>query len=463
MRTTWLAIAAVATASAVSSPAAAQITARGRAFSSMAIQGGSEVGGLTQADTGPQSATEGTPPSTTSPCPSPPAPPAAAFCFDGTQPPPAASPLADILANASKTNGTADGTASIVSTDAGGVLAQVPGASSGLAGAILSVATTGAHAEVDCPHRLIPNVSGTSGISFLSVGGMPQPVSNEANNTQTIGGLMTFTTNRQVITTDPATGKKSITVTAFDGTVTQGDLRILLSRAVAELDNLPTDRCDFDTPVDLTSSIKSAVLKTDADGNRQIDPGDTVHYTITAVNNGTRTGTNLVFIDRLPNDISLVAGTATLDGAPVTAAPGACPSGVRFDRCSDEASTQCLVVSDGSLLVSTEDPPENARVLEFDATINPGAVDAEGRGTTCNTVIVQTDETAVERANTLALGVGSDAPPLPGGSDRIRSTGSGGCSLGTGAPAAGSEIFPVLGVLLVLAVRRGRGRAPRAE
>jgi uncharacterized repeat protein (TIGR01451 family) len=62
---------------------------------------------------------------------------------------------------------------------------------------------------------------------------------------------------------------------------------------------------------------KSAALLLDAGTPGVVDPGDTLHYTITIANSGAVAATGVVLTDSVPANTAYVADTATLNGLPV--------------------------------------------------------------------------------------------------------------------------------------------------
>jgi uncharacterized repeat protein (TIGR01451 family)/fimbrial isopeptide formation D2 family protein len=67
---------------------------------------------------------------------------------------------------------------------------------------------------------------------------------------------------------------------------------------------------------------KTAALFVDVNANGMVDPGDTLRYTITIYNNGTVPATMVELFDNVPNDVTYVANSTTLDGAAVADGAG---------------------------------------------------------------------------------------------------------------------------------------------
>jgi uncharacterized repeat protein (TIGR01451 family) len=119
-----------------------------------------------------------------------------------------------------------------------------------------------------------------------------------------------------------------------DGTIISN--QAFVSAVDLGIGDLPSD--DPRTPVadDPTQDVvgnypllfapKSAELFADVNANGIVDPGDTLRYTITIYNNGAVPATLAELSDEVPNDTTYVAGSTTLNSAPVAdAAGGASP------------------------------------------------------------------------------------------------------------------------------------------
>jgi uncharacterized repeat protein (TIGR01451 family) len=101
---------------------------------------------------------------------------------------------------------------------------------------------------------------------------------------------------------------------------------------------------------------KSAALENDVNANGNVDPGDTLRYTITIYNNGTVPATLVELFDNVPNDVTYVAGSTTLDGNAVAdGAGGTFPLEARLDigTLADGAS----VTVQFDMLVNAAVPP----------------------------------------------------------------------------------------------------------
>ena len=93
------------------------------------------------------------------------------------------------------------------------------------------------------------------------------------------------------------------------------------------LADLPSDDPRTDVPDDPTQDVvgnyplifapKTAELIIDAGSPGIVDPGDTLRYTITVYNNGTVPATAAELTDQVPNDVTYVANSTTLNGEPV--------------------------------------------------------------------------------------------------------------------------------------------------
>ena len=72
---------------------------------------------------------------------------------------------------------------------------------------------------------------------------------------------------------------------------------------------------------DLSQSIKTSALR-DMDRDGRTSPGDILEYTITMVNSGSQAVTNVQVVDPIPANTRYLAGTITVNGRPVSDAPG---------------------------------------------------------------------------------------------------------------------------------------------
>jgi uncharacterized repeat protein (TIGR01451 family) len=72
----------------------------------------------------------------------------------------------------------------------------------------------------------------------------------------------------------------------------------------------------------LLFASKDAELQIDLGSPGVVDPGDTLRYTIQVYNNGTIPATQVQLADQVPNDVTYVADSTTLNGEPVGAPDG---------------------------------------------------------------------------------------------------------------------------------------------
>jgi uncharacterized repeat protein (TIGR01451 family) len=131
-------------------------------------------------------------------------------------------------------------------------------------------------------------------------------------------------------------------------------------------------------PFPVPSLNKSVELAVDGDSDGQYDPGDTARYSIVVRNAGGRVLTGVRLEDTLPADLTYVANSTTLNGAPV----------------ADDAGAFPLLPANGGLALPnpTQPPgtvPAGAQYLiEFLVTVNPSAA---GKVLT-NTAFLFTDQ-----------------------------------------------------------------------
>jgi uncharacterized repeat protein (TIGR01451 family) len=129
---------------------------------------------------------------------------------------------------------------------------------------------------------------------------------------------------------------------------------------------------------------KSAALQIDAGTPGIVDPGDTLRYTIQIYNNGPVPATYAELADLVPNDVTYVADSTTLNGEAVGQPDGGVfPLSNRIDVSSADLTPPLPGAAEGVL-----SPGESATV-QFDMQVNPGV--AAGTLIT-NQAVVYTDE-----------------------------------------------------------------------
>jgi len=110
-----------------------------------------------------------------------------------------------------------------------------------------------------------------------------------------------------------------------DGTIISN--QAFVSAVDYGLADLPSDDPRTDVPDDPTQDVvgnfplifapKTAELLVDLGSPGIVDPGDTLRYTITVYNNGTVPATAAELTDMVPNDVTYVPDSVTLNGQPV--------------------------------------------------------------------------------------------------------------------------------------------------
>ncbi|NIR37895.1 MAG: DUF11 domain-containing protein, partial [Actinobacteria bacterium] len=97
--------------------------------------------------------------------------------------------------------------------------------------------------------------------------------------------------------------------------------------------------------------------------------GETLRYTITAQNVGNDNATNAVLRDQIPANTAYVAGSTTLNGAPVADVGGTTPlaAGMTINSPADSAA--------GAMTAVTSGAQSNVAVIEFDVVVDASAVD----------------------------------------------------------------------------------------
>jgi MYXO-CTERM domain-containing protein len=110
--------------------------------------------------------------------------------------------------------------------------------------------------------------------------------------------------------------------------------------------------------------------------------------------------------------------------------------------------------------------PQQTKAISFIATVNSAnsanlPCDENGVGSgVCNTALVQIDETGATPSGTPRTS--RILCPTGNRTDRLITSGSGGCSLGTDADPTKSEIWPVMLLGALLWLRQWRRRSSRA-
>jgi uncharacterized repeat protein (TIGR01451 family)/fimbrial isopeptide formation D2 family protein len=176
-----------------------------------------------------------------------------------------------------------------------------------------------------------------------------------------------------------------------DGTIISN--QAFVSAVDHGLADIPSDDPRTETPDDPTRDVvgnfpllyaeKSAALQLDNGSPGIVDPGDVLRYTITIYNNGNVPATLVELLDNVPNDVTYVADSTTLDGAPVGQ-----PDGGTFPL-------------EGRIDIGTLDAGQSATV-QFDMQVNA----ATPRGTL---IVNQATVYSNEVANLLTDGDGNPA------------------------------------------------------
>ena len=142
---------------------------------------------------------------------------------------------------------------------------------------------------------------------------------------------------------------------------------------------------------------KSAALQVDLGTPGIVDPGDTLRYTITIYNNGTAPATEAELVDVVPNDVTYVADSVTLNGLPVGQ-----PDGGTFPLIAgipvSSADLTPPLPADGEGILS----PGESAVVQFDMQVNAAVP-------TGTLIVNQATVYSVEQANLLTDGDGNPA------------------------------------------------------
>lgn len=412
--------------------AGAQVTARGRAFGTLVSVLQLPQLTIRTGDTGEQSAT---------------AP--GSFSASGTAKTLDASPLAIVINDVTSTDGQANVTpnecSSFVDSVSGQSVVSVLPDQGVLGDGLIEAVVSGSSASVTGSGA----PSGDGQVIELIIAGTPiQLPSAQPPNTMVLAGSSILTLNRQVSSSDPVTGSRSLLVQGLraqllsDGEV----LDVVLSDSEASLTGLPAS-CFISCSPDLTNSRKFPSFKKDGVNRGLADPGDIIEFALEAVNSAPCAAVGLQIIDRIPFFVTVDQGSIKLDGQTVNFTIAACPGDKSFNFCPGEevidTSRQCLTVDLGDL------PANATKRLTYNVTVND---DLPEGANICNAALIGDRPVGA----IVEGGVGI----TPGdGAGILRTTGSGGCSLNPATPT--SEAWPVLAVGIFLALRRRLRCRPR--
>jgi uncharacterized repeat protein (TIGR01451 family) len=345
---------------------------------------------------------------------------------------------------------------------------------------------------------------GDSEVDALVIGGTPVPIPGAVPPNTTVGSsqasLIVLNEQDCSITATSAT----CTVTALHTqTVSQSQLQDLkLSRSSGTI-TFDSETCGCG-PL-FSNSQKRSQVQTSSGTPKSPPPavGDRIRYTIDLINSGCITATGVIVVDRIPLGTTFLAGSVVVNGTPMSSITTAnCPN-VAFPGCDPSGantSRQCLTIPAGDIPVSTT-PTQVAFTVTVDSGStggnNPGCnQQGVGQGI-CNTALIQVpgaNTVTVPRTNSLPCPNGTPTPggtqtpggggtPTPGGgtpgagtptptgtrtpagpgTDRLVTTGGGGCTLGDDASGMPTQMLSVVAVGLLLGIRQWRRRASRTK
>jgi MYXO-CTERM domain-containing protein len=436
----------------VTAALAQEVTVEGRAYGSLLSLGGVPL--APAADTGPQSAS----------CSS-------LSCADNTFDVSTAgqfvdaSPVAQVLSDASSTEGEADDEAdatlnnSHVTSAAGdSVGIFFPGAAGGAH--VLEVSTSGAALDLRCG---VPPAHASS-LVLVVVAGTPVPIPGDSEAT-VIEGLPLLRFNRRecITTSGPTAGRGSIECTseALRAQLVQaGELvDVSLSNASGALRDVPLD-CICPDQADCFACRNFSGSEIDGGFVENDDcpsptEGDRLEFEILAENQSLEEceALDVTMVARVPGNLTIDESSVTVDGEPAVGTVGPCPESLAFVGCTGEAPTDgdrdCLTVPLGVIA-----PGESAGVgFEADVT-RKDAVCLSAK----LTAPFGEDQEVRTIEDLVAILPDGDCPGVsPGGGDILATTGSGGCSTVPGAPA-GAEDLGLAALALGWLARRRRTR-----
>ncbi len=160
---------------------------------------------------------------------------------------------------------------------------------------------------------------------------------------------------------------------APDGTIISN--QAFLSAPTYGIADQPSDDPRTAVPDDPTRDIvgnlpllfaaKDAALQIDLGSSGIVDPGDTLRYTIQVYNNSTVPATYIELADLVPNDVTYVADSTTLNGEPVSQPDGGVfPLMNRIDVSSADLTPPLPGAAEGIL------SPGESAIVQFDMQVN---------------------------------------------------------------------------------------------
>ncbi|NND48126.1 MAG: DUF11 domain-containing protein [Woeseiaceae bacterium] len=192
---------------------------------------------------------------------------------------------------------------------------------------------------------------------------------------------------------------------APDGTIISN--QAFVSAVDQGIADIPSDDPRTDVPDDPTQDVvgnypllfapKSAALQVDMGTPGIVDPGDVLRYTITIYNNGNVPATAVNLIDVVPNDVSYVPDSLTLNSLPVGQPDGGVfPLIAGIPVSSADLTPPLPGAGEGTL------SPGQAAVVQFDMQVNAAVP-------TGTQIINQATVYSAERPNLLTDGDGNPA------------------------------------------------------
>jgi uncharacterized repeat protein (TIGR01451 family) len=117
--------------------------------------------------------------------------------------------------------------------------------------------------------------------------------------------------------------------------------------------------------VPLVDSLKTVAIQNDVNGNGNVDPGDTLRYTITTTNIGALSATSVVFTDNVPANTTYVPNSTTLNTIAVPdPAAGVSPLIAGIAMSSSDLTPPLPTAGNGIL------SPANSAVVVFDVVVD---------------------------------------------------------------------------------------------
>ena len=206
---------------------------------------------------------------------------------------------------------------------------------------------------------------GAGGLSPLATGVPINAPSDPTPGSLAAGGGAIATLTFDVLVDPAAADGTVISNQAFVSAVTSGAVDQPSDDPGTSTLNDPTRDVVGNAP--LLFASKQVVIGVDATTPGQVDPGDTLHYTITISNDGTVLAMAAMIVDAVPANTTWVADSLLLNGLPVGVPDGGISPLAAGIPIASSDQTPPLPPPGGGVLT-----PGESAVVEFDLLVNAG-------------------------------------------------------------------------------------------